>query len=529
MSAMGRRPIEDIVDEALQSLLEGESGEAVMSRYPGYEEEIAPLLSAATTLKSGPQPQLAQSSLAAMVARAQAQAESGRNTVPVILPATMASADGAMNGTERTVAPRRATPKTKVSKPSLGTRIAAWTRLPAGMSGLPRALALALVLIVSLVIIGRFVGRPQTPFIPVPTVSTQFSLDGTIEKMASKMWVVDGGVVYLETSTQIQGTPSIGSKAHIEGDIAADNRRIARNIKITDGAVPTATVEVKNKPTEQPTLSAITGWATVSPVDTSTTTPNVAENAVPAATAQTVAPPVTSPQGSASPVTIAATVAPKPTVAAPSTATKQLPVLPSSTVPVAPTRTSTTPPAPVTATREPVATTTQVAQPAPTSTVQPSPTAEPSSTPESRPQNTPTSEPTEVPTTEPTEVPTEEPTGTPPPQPTTTPDPTEPPEPEETETPSPTSQPPNTPTTQPTVPPLPSPTRTEDPHETETAEPTQSAPPPTGTLVPTSTSQPSPTQPSPTRTEEPGETQTPQPTEEPHETHTAEPTQGAQP
>jgi len=508
-------------------LLDGESAEAVISRYPGFEEELGPLLSAATTLKSGPQPQLAQSSLAAMVARAQAQVESERDAVPGILPVSMASADGATNGPARAAAPRPTAPKTKESKPSLSARIAAWARLPRGVSGLPRAVALGLVLIVGLVIMGRFVGKPQTPVIPVPTISTQFSLDGTIEKMASNMWVVDGSVLYLEANTQIQGVPSIGSKAHIEGDIAVDNRRVARSIRITEGTAGTATVEIDNKPTQQPTLPAITGWATISPVVTSTITPVLIENAIPESTPLSIGAPVTASQATANPVTVASTVAPVPTDASPPTATKPPSALPSNTARVAPSRTST--PRPIaTATAETAATATQVAQPGPASTptVVSPPTVEPSNTPISGPQSTPTTEPTEVPTAEPTGIPTEEPTSTPRPQPTTTsnPDPTEPPEPEETGTPMPTSQPPNTPTTQPTVPPLPSPTGTEEPRETETAEPTHSSPPPTGTSLPTSTSQPQPT-----RTEDPGETHTPNPSEEPHETHTAEPTHAARP
>src|SRR4030095_16305703 len=102
------------------------------------------------------------------------------------------------------------------------------------------------------------------------TVSTQFSLDGTIEKMASDMWVVGGNIVYLDTSTQIQGTPSIGSQAHVEGDIGGDNRRIARSIKITETAASTATVETNTMPTQQPTMPAISGQATLPPDNTST-------------------------------------------------------------------------------------------------------------------------------------------------------------------------------------------------------------------------------------------------------------------
>src|SRR5262249_16824653 len=113
------------------------------------------------------------------------------------------------------------------------------------------------------VLIGRMVSQSPRPILPVPTVTTHFSLDGTIESMASDMWVVGGSVVYLDASTQIQGTPSIGNQAHIEGDIESDSRRIARSIKVTGITASTATVEADTMPTRQPTMPAISGLATV--------------------------------------------------------------------------------------------------------------------------------------------------------------------------------------------------------------------------------------------------------------------------
>ncbi len=86
MSGMGRQPFDEIVDEALQRLLDGETAEAILARYPDYADELGPLLFTAQTLKQAPQPQLPPASLAAILARAQAQAASDRKTAPIVVP-----------------------------------------------------------------------------------------------------------------------------------------------------------------------------------------------------------------------------------------------------------------------------------------------------------------------------------------------------------------------------------------------------------------------------------------------------------
>ena len=124
----------------------------------------------------------------------------------------------------------------------------------------PGALALVLVVALGIFIVSRLVNQPQPPFIPVPTVSAQFSVDGTIEQMASNMWVVDGTTIYLDAETEISGKPSVGGSAHVEGDIASDNGQIARSIVVRPGVIGTKSVNVTPASgTAQPTSPAITG------------------------------------------------------------------------------------------------------------------------------------------------------------------------------------------------------------------------------------------------------------------------------
>src|SRR5947208_2857799 len=102
---MGRRPIEEILDEALQSLLGGESAQVVVARYPEYGSELSSLLFAAHAIQHAPQPELPASSLAAIVARAQAEATASRDTLPVIVPPIAAALDLGTSQIERTAAP----------------------------------------------------------------------------------------------------------------------------------------------------------------------------------------------------------------------------------------------------------------------------------------------------------------------------------------------------------------------------------------------------------------------------------------
>jgi hypothetical protein len=515
-----RRPIEEVVDEALQSLLEGESAETIAARYPEYADDLRPLLFAAGTLKRAPQPQLSQPSLAAMVARAQAQAADDRDRVPVIVPPIAVDSNAEATDIERAATPQRSARPAPAKKMSWSNRVAGWMRPSGPLLRVPGALALVLVVALGIFVVSRLVNQPQPPFIPVPTVSTQFSVDGTIEQMGSNMWVVGGTVIYLDADTSISGKASIGSSAHVEGEIASDNRRIARSIVVSPGVTSTMTAAIASV-TAQSTPAAVTGWATVPPTISAqeAMTPTAKAQALPSANV-------------ARPTATGRAAGQQPTISVP---TKAVPT-------AAPTKPAATNAIPTQAIAQPSRT--EAPQPTSTTATEPEPTATSLPEPQPGPASTPTvfvpptTEPSDTPTPTPAPRPTGEPTDTP--QPTTNPNPTETPQPEDTETPRPTVAPPNTPTTLPTMPPVPSPTRSEEPHETQTAAPTE-IPPPTGTTEPTRTVQltqtiepsqttrPSETaQPTqtvqPTQTEHSEETHSPQPTDQPHGTETAEPT-----
>ena len=498
MSAMGRRPIEEVMDEALESLLAGESLESVLPRYPEYAAELGPLLTTARAMRQSPQPQLPASSLAAILARAQEQTSPRRNgiapVVPPILTENTTEEHIAHTGAENLLRTRQsAAPPAK--KISLAGRIASWLRVPGPLASVPGAMALALVVLLGLFVVLRSIEQEPVNVLPVPTISSQFTLDGNIDRMANDMWVVGGSTIYLDSSTQIVGSPAIGSAAHVEGDITTGNRQLARLIKVT-GTVPAtmapqATAVTEASPTFRPTLPAIIGQPTIP----SSETQPPATAAVSLPTAAPVNTPTTR-------INAAPTAAP--------------------TRPLPPTVVPALPPAIATTARATDTPTPTSRPPLPTNTSIPTPEITATSTPGAV---TPTPRSTDTPVV----VPTPEPTHTTAPRPTVPPtlEPTTPPEPEDTETPLPL----NTPTTQPTIPPLP--TQTTQPQETETEEPTQ-VPHPTGTAIPTQTIPPLPTQttqPQETHTQEPGETRTAQPTEtESHHgerTHTPEPTHNA--
>jgi hypothetical protein len=542
VSELGRQPIEDVIDEALQRLLDGESAEAILARYPEYADELGSLLFAAGTLKQLPQPQLPQASLAAMVARAQAQAASDRKTAPIIVPPVGLDRGATADQIERVTTPQKVAGKVSPPnrKASWAERIGAWMRPPGLLSRAPAALALALILLLGVYAASRLVDQPQPPVLTVPTVSSQFTLDGTIEQMASDSWLVGGSRIYLDAKTVISGTPSVGAQAHIEGEIGTGDRRLAQSIAITRAA-GTATVAVSIVATAKvdtgPTVPPLTVTVTITPGIVATGTVEAIAIVPPGGTL------VPDPSGT-------------PLHAAPGTTTPGS--LPRPPAPVAPTATQTPPSSPPTATTQPSSTSvpqipaTSTAEPAPTDTRIPEPGPSSTATEIGSPTAIPSHTPEPEPTGEPTGEPTEEPSDTPGPHPSATSRPTESPEPEDSPTPLPTSpEPSRTPTTAPTatgvmptatpvvptttqtVAPPASPTRTEVPQETETAQPTGTGEPdatntaqPSETSQPTLTSEPTGTV-QPTRTDQPVGTYTAEPTGEPGGTQTPNPTHSA--
>jgi len=89
---------------------------------------------------------------------------------------------------------------------------------------------------------------------PAPEVTASlpvapFSLDGTIEQLAQEGWVVAGTSVALDAHTTITGTPALGAKAHIEGELTGNAVLRARTIAVV---APAAASTVAPAPTTLP-------------------------------------------------------------------------------------------------------------------------------------------------------------------------------------------------------------------------------------------------------------------------------------
>jgi hypothetical protein len=466
VGATRRRRIEDMMDEALQSLLNGETAETILARYPGYETELTSLLFAANSLKDAPHPQLSQASIAAMVDRAEAQAARDRKmAAAVLLPSTFSSSESG-NEMENASQAARARSGTRQARQTWQERVKAWISPTAALLRLPTVLAAVVVVIIALFTMARLLDKPQLLHPSVPTLTAQFTIDGRIEQVANGMWTVDGGVVYLDGHTVITGTPMIGSQAHIEGDIASDNRRIARSIVVGQSVSSTATPRIESvaSATPQPTVLTLTEDATPVPREVPTLPPT------PALPEITPATPTASGEAGVG-------TRPSPTIPATSGA-NPTPIKPTQTVVVLSTPTNIVPTV-TESIASPQPTTIKQPSPVPTSSVQPSPTAqsaEPTQTRVPQPEPTATIEVEPSYTPEPqqthTPEPTREPEDTPQPTATSHIEPTSTVEPEATSTIQPTTVPANTPTTQPTIPPVSSPASTEEPYNTETPEPT---------------------------------------------------------
>ena len=550
MSSTERRPIEEIADEALQGLLDGETAEAIVARYPQYGEELGALLFAAGTLKSAPQPQLPGASLAAMVARAQAQASEARKAIPVAMPSVNGHKNGRVDEIEHATQLAGAAKVVAPKKPGWLERTGIWMRPPNRLFRLSAAFALVLLTLLGAYAMARLTNHPEPSVIPVPTVPSQFSMDGIIEQIASDYWLVGGNVVYTDRDTIISGSPSVGKQVHIEGELTGDNHRVARSIVVsmqatrtvvaTVTSVSTATVQVVSGPTGEPTVRVVAGPATVSPA--ATTAAPSGDVTVTASTRVPTSLPATQVRPAATmtrprqniPATTRTTAPAKgtasPPPAGPAETATPVALEPTSTAQPASTNT----PAPAnTATLAPPPTATRIETAEPTEITEPTEIAEPTSPPLPTVALSPTPVASHTPEPTPTQRPAGEPTNTPRPEPTETaqPNPTEtdPPEPEGSATPRPTAIPSHTATTVPTSPPTVTsePSSTEEPPLTETAEPTHE-PEPSVTRQPTQTTLPTLTA-LPTGTGEPEETRTAQPTQTEHvdSTQTSEPTHQA--
>lgn len=486
------RSAEDRFDSALQRVIEGSPVEDVMAAYGFLKgEEAEALLRAAGAVREGPHPSLPSASLAAIVARAQAQARAQTNRRALIVDGFRDEEPAALLPPLATASPpARVRPQTTRAGKSWGTRFSGLFRRTSPALRLAWAFALILALYAGVLTFARI--NNQSPIIPVPTFSgVPFYYDAMIEQVTPGRWTIGGYAIEIDKTTRITGNPVIGAQAHVEGQILPGNRRVAKTIRVLSSPPLSPTV-VTGQVTPTPTgLAEISGGPMLTARETSAPaavitpetgglsdggTPPMGKtpSSVDARTTPTTAPSFTpTPRGAGA----GSIAAPTPTRTSTRPATATLTPRPTNT-------------AAPTATRTPIPT--HTGTPVPTLTRTPVPTFTPLATTQPSATITPTSEPDETLTPEPTTEPDE----------TETPEATVPPA--LTFTPRPTRTPDITPTS------VPSRTATEEsthePEETET--------------VPVSTWTPQPTQ-----THEPGETHTP----DPDETHGPEGTRSPEP
>jgi hypothetical protein len=75
------------------------------------------------------------------------------------------------------------------------------------------------------------------------TATETFTLNGNIQQIAPAQWIVEGVPVIIDTQTRIDGTPTVGTQAAIQGIMLEDGTLYARTITIQTppiGAIPPA-------------------------------------------------------------------------------------------------------------------------------------------------------------------------------------------------------------------------------------------------------------------------------------------------
>jgi hypothetical protein len=118
-------------------------------------------------------------------------------------------------------------------------------------------------------------------FVRLPSEEVEF--EGVIQSLSAGEWIVEGVTVRLDAQTLVEGTPSVGASAEVQGLLLPDGAVLARRIMVQ--APPTATPT----PTIQPTATltpTIHSTATLTPTTQPAVTPTTASTA-----GQTVAAP----------------------------------------------------------------------------------------------------------------------------------------------------------------------------------------------------------------------------------------------
>ncbi len=577
MSASSKIPIEQIGDRAIDLLLQGESPEDIVARYPDHAEQLNSILFTAQAMKRAPRPEIPTAFLSTLVTQAKAQAQkeaARRKTISLVVPvppSTNGSANGYQAPDSVTTRKYNSVPAQRlvaipVHKPNMAQRIALWLQPANSLVRIPVAVILLLSAVAGILAVVRVTEKPAPLYPPVPTVSAQFTFDGRIEQLGSASWVVGGSTISLDSQTVITGTPAVGGQAHISGAIKDGNRRVAREIIVRPGLLAPTSLPILPSVVTVSTPDVTPQWSIPEATPSiATASPAPTKMGQSAPTIGTSLPPVTtrvvSPDSTLPTVRVTQTLAPVRTSTAvtlpPKQPTNSGIVKAAKTAVFAPTRlpmspTSSHQPA-GTATSRPVSTTivletatilsTATTHLAATSTRLPETTVPLTAT--HVEATTSTALPTAAPAQSPTSTRTSVPVSTSTPRPTNVPDPSVTPRPEDTTVPRPTittTIPPPSPTTiNPTRTTVPTslPIATIEPTHLPTSQPSSTMPPvatvtrspePEGTRTVEPTHGPGNTQtPQTTQTRGLEETHTPNHTEQAHSTETVEPTHSALP
>jgi len=220
----------DILHICLAQLDAGASVDACLTVYPRHSAVLEPALRAAAQLRAFPRPTLPAATRTALEAKMVALAAARRNAAAP----TPTSNGHAPSGWQswRTLAPSSMPAGILRALGYRGSLSQPFLRLATAAIAVVLAFVLATgVFAAARALLKAVTASPTTPTPIMPAV-TPFALDGPIEQLAPTTWVVNGVSIVIDAQTSITGSPTIGARAHITGNVTADGTLLARTIAV---------------------------------------------------------------------------------------------------------------------------------------------------------------------------------------------------------------------------------------------------------------------------------------------------------
>jgi hypothetical protein len=100
-------------------------------------------------------------------------------------------------------------------------------------------------------------------FVRLPSEEVEF--EGLIQSLSAGEWIVEGVTVRLDAQTLVEGTPTVGSSAEVQGLLLPDGAVLARRIMVQAPPTATPTPTIQLTTTLTPTTASTTGQTPAAP------------------------------------------------------------------------------------------------------------------------------------------------------------------------------------------------------------------------------------------------------------------------